>query len=66
MNPSHHFHIGLAFRAALVASALLLAAKSAGLAEGQGAMNPDQAIVFDGSTAAQDVFVLAFKNEGFT
>ena len=45
MNPSHHIHIGLAFRAALVGSALLLAAKSAGLAEGTGAFDPDQAIV---------------------
>jgi hypothetical protein len=65
MNPSHHLHIGLAFRAALIASALLLAAKSAGLAEGQGARNPDQAIVFDGSTAAKDVFTLALKNDGY-
>ncbi len=66
MNPHHHIHIGLAFRAALVGSALLLAAKSAGLAaEGLGAFDPDQAIVFDGSTAARDVFTLALKNDGY-
>jgi hypothetical protein len=66
MNPSHHIHIGLAFRAALIASALLLAAKSAGLAaEGLGAFDPDQAIVFDGSTAARDIFTLALKNDGY-
>jgi hypothetical protein len=65
MTLRHHIHTRLAFRAALLGSALLLAATTAGLAEGPGAIDPDQAIVFDGSTAAQDIFVLSMKNAGY-
>ncbi len=65
MIPHHHI-LGLAFRAALVGSALLLAAKSAGLAaEGLGAFDPDQAVVFDGSTAAKDIFTVTVKRRGY-
>ncbi len=53
MNPSHHIHIGPAFRAALVASALLLAAKSAGLAADRlCAFDPGRASAPSSSSAA--------------
>jgi hypothetical protein len=62
----HHFHIGLAFRAALVGSALLLAAKSAGLAEGHCTVDSErQAVVTDGSKAAKPMEFRAPRTDSF-
>ncbi len=53
MNPHHHIHIGPAFRAAIVGSALLLAAKSAGLAEDRlRAFDPGRVSAIVSSSAA--------------
>lgn len=65
MTLRHHSPMRRALRAALVGSMLLLAARSASLADGPGSNKPDQAIVFDGSTAAQDIFTVALKNDGY-